>query len=584
MTADTRSADQRRSLLPSFKPTTSKENPSTRPISSSHHRSQSTPLASTDASNTLPRSRSSWLSAFLRSASETEDLPPAPPPKDAPSKLTAQKSYFFGGSLPRNWPRAGAWDVDENEKPKEKPLPPVLRALSPVAEESFFSPSPLLDSPPAPRLNLQQRLASWEWNGEKKGSVRDRGKESEKKGSRQVNEEAWTIGHNEPQSAPQESSTDEALESPVDTLPPASRNRPAAPLPFLTQALEAVEPEASYLGIAALPSSSASSPFGLVSFANPFSPPPPASSQPANARTPPPRPPSAASTVHASPPSRPLHTIDSQYPAMRKISTVSASVYSQGGSISFSDRDDLANAIYFAIRDCQGSEPLPADPGALLSELAIENAPPVPYVAHAPPLRRASSSATTVAGSLRPPQPRISSVSSTTTTISANPSPLFDTSIFSSPPSCRSTATWSFESCSPLEATMKEEAPPQGNSSLRFPITPPAEAAANPLALDPPSASDRGTWRRDWNLEACMSRYLGGEGDALSVKEIAPSLLLDGESDEELELSREEELDRIYKYCEREAERRRKERHSRWVEERREKGEDGTDVVFGAAL
>ncbi|GAA6012610.1 hypothetical protein JCM10207_009056 [Rhodosporidiobolus poonsookiae] len=548
---------------------------------SSHRRTVSTPAALSTARGHV-RSPSAWLSSFFKptdNAQPAQPAPPPPPPKDASSRPTQRHSLPPPPRTPADTVSQLPSDVHatQADKENEKPLPRV-RALSPIVEESpsFRRPSEQ-SSFGSFSLNrdLQHRLASWDWSssggtetikyddelgarwsayrdGEDGGEEVYRGAGEDERGQR-TSDSPLHLAHDQPMfqlSAPES--------------PPLSTNT----------ALETVQPDASYLAVAALCSASTSP--STVDFANPFSASPPIRDVPSALL--PSRPPSSLSIVPEHP-GRVLPPLTIAAPFPRQDSTISQSVYSNAAS---DDEDDLETA---------GPEPrsyfspiTPASRSPDLSALAISSAsspshPPIPAVS----TTLSGESSPVVSNPsphlFRPSQVRHVSASSQSTATSVRPSPLFDEGIFTAPGSSSTAATSCFEPQPSLPSPGAGEAVASCTSS---PVVE-ARPTLSPASSSSSTSAEQGIWRHDWHLRARMSRYIPRDiFDALDFSEVAPNHV----DDEERALSRDEELRRIEEYCRRELERRKQERHRRYLVEREmlygEKAEG--DVIYGAAV
>ncbi|BGP19035.1 hypothetical protein JCM10213_009255 [Rhodosporidiobolus nylandii] len=541
---DKRSSSQRRSLLPSLRGSTNKADAASSASRSAaaHRRTVSAPFSST-SSGSLPRSRT-WLTSLLKPPDDADPVAPAPPPKDAPLSRPQRRSYQPGMGSLRDPPRGGVWDTDAG-KENQKPLPP-MRALSPNLQHRLAS----LDR----RGSLPPKRASWQDATDTAGEEIFSGQDVR---SRWPSQEAL----HEPAFSRRDDGVQASRISSTPYRQAPRRSLSGAP------ALEAFDPSKSYLDVPAITSASTEA----VSFANPFTSFPPQSDY--TSALLPPRPPSSSSFVPHLPASRPPLSIDPHLPPSRKPSNLSASVYSAGGS--FSDEGsgpETAGPVpplrsYF-------SPITPADLSTPLSGLAIScTATPVASPPRSPAYTRHSRLGSGAAS--RPLPYRLSSTSSQSTAISTRASPLFDTRIFSAPSSVLTAASSSFDRNSPL---------PPDKPFFSSPFTA-AKTQPSRSATSSPLPHDNGTWRQDWSINAPLSRYVHPDDRAaLFAKEQPPEMPDSEASDSDRELTREEELEKIERYCRREIDRRRRERHQRYLDERLALyGEEEAQVVFGAA-
>ncbi|GAA5885019.1 hypothetical protein JCM6882_007194 [Rhodosporidiobolus microsporus] len=550
---------QRRSFLPlSNQPFEPPSEPSSAIPPSSHKRSVSAPFGTARPGHARSRS---WLASLLKPAVKPEASAPAPPPKDPAASRRAASSP---GPVPT---RAKHGDVDTNPyaqlagKENEKPLPPVLRTLSPVAEERSFvsvaSPMSTFSSLP-PQRELQQRLASWDWSSEGgDGPCETLSSTHSSRRTTLSREEEQVYSGEDARGRNSDGAVAPGLFASSEAL--SDHSQPSTALP--PQPFERVEPESSYLDVPALPAS-ATLP-ALVNFGNPFSADAP-STQYLSAILPS-RPPSNLSFVTTTEPSSsssrpPLH-IDTHPPPSRKVSDVSASVYSRNASFAYGDENDTPEtAVPNPVLQSYFSPITPADVRTPLSGLAIPGTvTPVSPPRSPQTTRRASRSSVSQRSSAR--TTRVASTSSHTTTTSLHPSPIFDVDIFSHPPSSvRTAASSAFEPSNLLLSPRGEVKPP---SPAR-----PASSAS--------SGSHQGVWREDWTIDARMSRYFPPQEESTEEEE---------EKENERELSMAEESRRIEEYCIRELSRRKQERHRRYLDERQTLyGESEADVAYGAAV
>ncbi|GAA6035032.1 hypothetical protein JCM8097_002152 [Rhodosporidiobolus ruineniae] len=569
---------QRRSLLPAMLQPSRPASTASSTSSSSHRRTVSVPVVDTRSTHSRTRS---WLPAFLRPAPEPEQAapaPPPPPPKDAPASRTVQRRSFQPGmGAPR--PLGGLYTQTQS-KENEKPLPAV-RALSPVAEEHFSPvPASMAAEEPhfafealPPQRDLQHRLASWDWSSE--GSTMSRRESSGgPRGTIYGDEEVFTGALSQDEWPQEEVLQDDRASTPrQDSVEPASPppQRPRAP----SQPFEHVDPQSSYLDIAAIPSTALDD--RAINFGNPFSlHQPPASYLSAIL---PSRPPSMMSfAADPTPSPRPPLTINPHLPPSRKVSNISASVYSSGDASASSSEDEEEDALPTAGPDLQSyfSPITPADLRTPLSGLAISNTP-TPTVSSSPKAsRRSSRSNSGIYPRRRSSGARPASTSSfSTATASARPSPLFDTEIFSTGASSPSVS-------STMDRTSSWQSSAAKTSIDESALLSPRAVKREPLPRSASAPQGVGLWRQDWHMNARLSRYVAREQAPRWEDGALPG---EGSSGSEQEISVETQSARIKEYCHRELQRRREERHQRYLVERNEwYGERESEVTFGAAV
>ncbi|GAA5828983.1 hypothetical protein JCM11251_004087 [Rhodosporidiobolus azoricus] len=551
---------QRRSLLPlSTHSSDGPSKPSSNHRPASHKRSVSAPFSTARTGH--GRSRS-WLATLLKPAAEP--TAPAPPPKPSPPQH--RPGHLRAPAIGRQYSSVASNPYAHVAgKENEKPLPPVLRTLSPVVEErSFVSPaSPLssISSFPTQR-DLQQRIASWDWSSEGAGTARASLNSGSSSRRTTLSREEGEVHAGEDARGRRENADDIApgLFAGLVETPEVIEAEAVQSL----EPLEHVEPESSYLYITALPSTS---PPAHVQFCNPFSIEPTPEHDCTSAILP--LRASSSLSFHTtvqpvSSSSRPPLYIDTHPPPSRKVSDASLSVYSRSASFALEEEDQLPHRT--APDPCLQSyfSPItPADLRTPLTGLAISatpaSAPHLPLNSTRQPHISTASARRT---STRPS--RVSSTSSQSTTTSLHPSPIFDVDIFSHPPSSvRTGFSSAFEPSDVRHSPSTDIKSPSMRSRA-------SSASAS-------SGSHEGTWRAGWTIDARMSRYFpppeeGSFAGAASKENGRP-------------LSAAEEASRIEEYCVRELERRKQERHRRYLDERRMLyGEWQSDVTFGAAV
>ncbi|GAA5857302.1 hypothetical protein JCM8547_002208 [Rhodosporidiobolus lusitaniae] len=415
-----------------------------------------------------------------------------------------------------------------------------------------------------PQRDLQ-RLASWDWSGDDgvaELSTTTRFRDSSD-GSHQSAEEEVYSGENALSSRASQRTLQDVSRSPspIPDAPDEQARGRRARFP-----LQHIEPAADHLDDPAL-----SAPVVVeqpISFGNPFS----ADNPPSHdlSFVLPSRPPSSLSFIPNHPiasTARPPLTLDLDFPTSRKISTVSNSVYSESGRNSFADEEEPAPCTAGPTHLQSYFSPItPADLRTPLSGLAISaDSPPVPKLP-SPEATRMST--------------RQVSSSSSRSAATSQPSPLFDVHIFSSsnPPSVLSAASSTFDPPSPFlprTSDSDENARCSTTSIRKKPLRPalsptPSSSSGNAL--------EQGTWREDWAIDARMSRYYPREKNREAQ---ATEMRWEDGADEAY--SRNAEVRRIMEHGTRELGRRRRERHQRYLDERKMLySEEEHQVSFGA--